>query len=94
MVELDIEDAWDHASPSDKDEQFRDCPTIQFIEEVQNDHDINLTDRQAVEYFEVAFDSGLLKTRMMPNMRTLPKTQKLVKELAAVGRNRENFNAS
>ena len=33
MVELDIDDAWDHASPSDKDEQFRDCPTVQFIEE-------------------------------------------------------------
>ena len=36
MVELDTDDAWDHASPSDKDEQFRDCPTIQFIEEVTN----------------------------------------------------------
>jgi len=36
MIELDTDDAWDHASPSDKEEQFRDCPTVQFIEEVQN----------------------------------------------------------
>jgi len=32
MVELDIEDAWDHASPL-KCDQFRDCPTVQTIEE-------------------------------------------------------------
>tara|TARA_Y100001938_G_C8010422_1_gene389700 strand:+ start:324 stop:530 length:207 start_codon:yes stop_codon:yes gene_type:complete len=38
MVELDLDDAWDHAKFSpDMDEQFRDCPTVQFIEEVQND---------------------------------------------------------
>jgi len=38
MVELDLDDAWDHAKSSpDMDEQFRDCPTVQFIEEVQND---------------------------------------------------------
>ena len=37
MIEFDIDDAWDHASSSDKDEQVRDCQTVQFIEEVQND---------------------------------------------------------
>ena len=36
MIEDDIDDAWDHASRSDEDEQFRDCPTVQYIEEVQN----------------------------------------------------------
>ena len=36
MVELDIDDAWDHAHPLKDADQYRDEVTVQFIEEVQN----------------------------------------------------------
>lgn len=36
MVELDVDDVWDHAHPLKDDNQYGDEVTIQFIEEVQN----------------------------------------------------------